>query len=97
MKSILTEMARDWKNWIIFISGLTGIVISIVYDKDWTEPLWIFAALALYFVGNIQQIAMEKANEFIKEQDDLLTKADIIIKSQTELIKELEEKTNGKD
>ena len=97
MKKIIMEMAGDWKNWVILLSGLAGFLISLLYDNDWTESLWIIGALALWFVGNIQQYAIKKAEEYIKAQDDLLSKADYIISTQTELIKELEDKLNGKN
>lgn len=91
------EMARDWKNWVILLSGLACFVISLLHDKDWTELLWIIGAFALWFVGNIQHYAIEQADEYIKKQDDLLSKADCIIRIQTEFIKELEDKLNEKN
>lgn len=87
----MKEIFKDWKTWFILGCGLLNIVLSIC-EKDFTEALWCLLATALYIVGGLQNIAVQQALEYIEQQDDLLMKADAIIKAQTEIIKDLEEK-----
>lgn len=87
----MKEIFKDWKTWFILGCGLLNIVLSIC-EKDITEALWCLLATALYIVGGLQNIAVQQASEYIEQQDDLLMKADAIIKAQTEIIKDLEEK-----
>ena len=92
MKKIFT----DWKTWFGLGYGILCFVISL-REKDWTEAMWCFLATAMYLAGSLQNIAVQAASEFIEKQDDLLMKADIIIKDQTKLIKELNDKLDGQD
>ena len=91
----MKEIFKDWKTWFILGCGLLDIVLSIC-EKDFTEALWCLGATALYIVGSFQNIAIQQASEYIEQQDDLLMKADAIIKAQTEIIKDLEENARNK-
>lgn len=95
MKKAFKELFKDWKTWFILGCGFLNIVASL-YEKDWTEAMWCFLATTLYFVGGIQKYAIQEASEYIEQQDDLLMKADAIIKAQTEIIKDLEENVRNK-
>lgn len=92
----MKKIFKDWKTWFVLGYGILCFVISL-REKDWTEAMWCFLATAMYLAGGLQNIAVQAASEFIEKQDDLLMKADIIIKDQTELIKELNDKLDGKD
>ena len=91
----MKEIFKDWKTWFILGCGLLCIVLSIC-EKDFTEALWCLSATALYIVGGLQSIAIQQASEYIEQQDDLLMKADAIIKAQTAIIKDLEENAGNK-
>lgn len=91
----MKEIFKDWKTWLILGCGLLNIVLSIC-EKDFTEALWCLLATALYIIGGFQNIAVQQASEYIEQQDDLLMKADAIIKAQTEIIKDLEENAGNK-
>lgn len=91
----MKEIFKDWKTWLILGCGLLNIVLSIC-EKDFTEALWCLLATALYIIGGLQSITVQQALEYIEQQDDLLMKADAIIKAQTEIIKDLEENARNK-
>ena len=95
MKKVFKELFKEWKTWVILGCGLLNIVVSL-YEKDWTEAMFCFLTTILCFVGSIQDIVIQKASEYIEQQDDLLMKADAIIKAQTEIIKDLEENVRNK-
>ena len=82
--------------WAVLCCGLVNIILCIC-EKDWTEALWVLMASLLFVSGKVQQLAMEAAIDFLNEQDEMLSKADAIIKVQTDLIKELEDKLNGQN
>ena len=92
----MKKIFKDWTVWIVIACGILNIIIDLD-QRDWTEALWVFLASALFVSGKVQNLCLDKAIRFIDEQDDLLTKADVIIKAQTEVIKELEEKLNGEN
>ena len=92
MKKIL----KDWTVWVVIVCGLLNIIIDLG-QKDWTEAMWIFLASVLFVSGKVESHYIGEAIKFIDEQDDLLMKADAIIKAQSERIKELEEKLNGEN
>lgn len=92
----MKKIFKDWKMWVVLGSGILCFVISLS-EKDWVEAMWCFLATALCLVGSLQNIVVQAASEYIKKQDDLLMKADIIIKDQTKLIKELNDKLDGQD
>ena len=82
--------------WAVLCCGLVNIILCIC-EKDWTEALCVLMVSLLFVSGKVQQLAMEEAIEFINEQDEMLSKAEVIIKVQTDLIKELEDKLNGQN
>ena len=91
----MKKLIKDWKLWVVLICGAINIGIDLV-EKDWTEALWVFVATALFITGKIQNLVIEEACKYIDTQDELLSEADVIIRAQTDLIKELEEKINEK-
>lgn len=91
MKQVLKKLLKDWQIWAVLCCGLVNIILCIC-EKDWTEALWVLLASVLFVSGKVQQLAMEVAVDYLNEQDKLLSKADAIIKVQTDLIKELEDK-----
>lgn len=91
MKKAFKELFKDWKMWAFLGFGLLNIVICI-REKDFTEALWCLLATILYFIGGLQDIGIQIASQYIDKQEDSLMKADAIIKAQTELIKELNDK-----
>ena len=96
MKKALKKLLKDWQIWAVLCCGLVNIILCIC-EKDWTEALWVLMASLLFVSGKVQQLAMEAAIDFLNEQDEMLSKADAIIKAQTDLIKELEDKLNGQN
>ena len=96
MKQALKKLLKDWQIWAVLYCGLVNIILCIC-EKDWTEALWVLMASLLFVSRKVQQLAMEKAIDFLNEQDEMLSKADVIIKAQTDLIKELEDKLNGQN
>ena len=92
MKKIL----KDWTVWVVVLCGILNIIIDL-YQRDWTEAMWVFLASALFVSGKVESHYIGEAIKFIDEQDDLLMKADAIIKAQSERIMELEEKLNGEN
>lgn len=91
MKKAIRELFKDWKTWAFLGFSLLNIVICIC-EKDITEALWCLLATILYFIGGLQDIGIQMASQYIDNQEDSLMKADDIIKIQTELIKELNDK-----
>ena len=91
MKQVLKKLLKDWQMWAVLCCGLVNIILCIC-EKDWTEALWVLMASLLFVSGKVQQLAMEAAIDFLNEQDEMLSKADAIIKVQTDMIKEMEDK-----
>ena len=91
MKKTIKKLLKDWQVWMVLCCGLVSIIIDIC-DKDWTEALWVFVASILLLSGKLQNLCMEAAIDCIDEQDKMLSKADVIIKTQMDVIKEMEDK-----
>ena len=91
MKQVFKKLLKDWQIWACLCCGLVSIILCIC-EKDWTEALWVLLASLLFVSGKVQSLAMEVAVDYLKEQNELLSKADAIIKYQTDLIEELEDK-----
>ena len=91
MKKVFKELFKDWKTCAVLGCGLLNIVLSL-YEKDWTEVMWCFLATTLYFVGSIQNIIIQKASEYIEEQENAIMEAGVIMDTQAAIIKELNDK-----
>ena len=95
MKKVFKELFKDWKTWGVLGCGLLNIVLSL-YEKDWTEVMWCFIATTLYFVGSILSIVMQAASEHIEKQENAIMKAGVIMDTQAAIIKELNDKLDGR-
>ena len=91
MKKAFKELFKDWKTWAILGCGLLNIVICIC-EKDFTEALWCLLATILYFIGGLQNIAVQAASEHIEKQDNAIMEAGVIMATQAAIIKELNDK-----
>lgn len=91
MKKAFKELFKDWKTWFILGCSFLNIVVSLC-EKDWTEAMWCFLATTLYFVGSIQNIAVQEASEYIEKQENAIMEAGVIMATQAAIIKELNDK-----
>ncbi len=91
MKKAFKELFKDWKTWFLLGCSFLSIVASL-YEKDWTEAMWCFLATTLYFVGSLQNIAVQKASEYIEKQENAIMEAGVIMATQAAIIKELNDK-----
>lgn len=96
MKKVIKKLLNDWQVWVVLCCGLANIIFCIC-EKDWTEALWVLMASLLFLASKTQNMCVEAAIDYINEQDEMLSKASSIIKDQTDLIKELEDKLNGQN
>ena len=78
MKKAFKELFKDWGTWGILVCGFLNIGASL-YEKDWTEVMWCFLATTLYFVGSIQNVAVQEASEYIKKQENTIMEAGVIM------------------
>lgn len=95
MKKAIRELFKDWKTWAFLGFSLLNIVICIC-EKDITEALWCLLATTLYLVGGLENIAVQEASDYIKKQENAIMEAGVIMATQAAIIKELNDKLDGR-
>ena len=91
----MKKLFSDWKFYVMIISTVTMVFIDC-QDCDYISAVWVVLGFALWCVNYILQIDITEYRRICDRYKELQSEAQVVMSIQTEIIKELTDKLDGR-
>ena len=96
MNAYIKKLFSYWKTYVMIISTVMMVFVDC-HDCDYLSAVWVILAFALWCTNYIFQIVLTEYRRTCDRYEELKSEAQVVMSIQAELIKELNDKLDGKD
>lgn len=91
----MKKLFSDWKTYVMII-GTVMMVFVDCSDCDYLSAVWVVLAFALWCINYILNIDLTEYRRICNRYEELKSEAQVVMSIQAAMIKELNDKLDGR-